>query len=138
MEREHPAYAWEFIQEMAEYARYVAVGVALIGGAITRDVRFALTCAGAAIIDIWLFQRAGKRAQEDSKKADGAVAYGIVAGLVAGRMALKAVLLIAAALVPSVLSFWGMVAGVLVMDTTVLLVGGIVASVRTFRFRSAG
>lgn len=139
MDRERPVYSWEFIREMAGYAKFVAVGVTLIGGALTRDVRFALTCAGASVIDIWLFDRAGKRTQTDSERqTGGAVTYGIVAGLVAGRVALKAVLLAVATMLPKVLSFWGMVSGVLVMDTTVLLVGGTVASFRTFRSRSAG
>lgn len=138
MDGQAPVYSWEFIQEMAGYARYMAAGVALVGGALTQDIRFALTCAGAALVGIWLFERAAKRARTASERGTEAAAYRTIGNLVAGRVVVKAVLLVAATLLPTVLSFWGMVSGVLVMDTTVCLVGGVVASVRTFCSRNMG
>ncbi|MCE5190168.1 MAG: hypothetical protein LLG08_00050 [Actinomycetia bacterium] len=138
MDGQAPVYSWEFIQEIAGYARYMAAGVALVGGALTQDIRFALTCAGAASVDIWLFERTAKRARTASEHSTEAAAYRNIGSLVAGRLVVKAALLVASTLLPAVLSFWGMVSGVLAMDTTIAVVGCVVASVRTFRSRSMG
>lgn len=128
-----PTYSWEFIRELVGWSRISALVVAIGGGVIMADARFALTCAAAAAIDIWLFSRIEAQGRTRLDPSGQGVNFGVVAGLVGARLAIKSVLLVLAAVFPRTLSFWGMVAGVLVVDTTVFLVGGIAAAVRMLR-----
>ena len=111
----------------------VALCVTLVGGLLTRDIRFVLTCAIASAMDIWLFGRIGECASAGSAQPGGRGPDGRGVLLSVGRVVLKAVLLVIATSVPGILSFWGMVAGVLIMDTTIVVIGGMVSWSRTFR-----
>lgn len=127
-----PVYSWEFIGELVSWSRISALIVAIAGGVIMGDTRFAMTCAAAAAIDIWLFSRIAVQGRKRLGDTGQGVNYGVIAGLVGARFAAKSVLLVLAAVLPRFVSFWGMVAGVLVVDTTLFLIGGIAATVRTF------
>lgn len=132
-----PVYSWEFMRELVSWSRYVALAVALGSGALMGDPRFAITCAAAAGLDIWLFSLFEDYGRSRLSGAAATVAYRRVAALVGVRFAFKGVLLVLAIIFPRLLSFWGMVAGVLIVDTTVLVVGAVVASVRTMSSASA-
>jgi hypothetical protein len=127
-------YSLEFLRELVSWSRWVALATALFGGALTRDIGFALTCGIAAAIDIWMLEAIEGRSRHslESGSSPGPT-YGTLAVLIGARLAVKSLLLVAAVMFPNLLSFWGMVAGVLVVDTTVLLVGGPVAALRTFQ-----
>ncbi|MRS12372.1 MAG: hypothetical protein EG823_04785 [Actinobacteria bacterium] len=123
-----------FLHAIARWSRWIALATALAGSAITRDLRFGLACAIAAAIDIWMLSAITERGR-DAIARDGAISTGqsALAALVGGRLAVKAVLLALAALMPQVFPFWGTVAGVLVVDTTMVIAGGPAAALRAFR-----
>jgi small-conductance mechanosensitive channel len=117
------------MEEIADWARWVALAAILIGTAVTRDYHFALSCGIGAAVDIRLMRLlAGRtRAAEASGQPRGvAEAFGV-------RLLLKGVLLLAAFLLPSVLDLWGMLVGVVVVELTLMTVGAAVAAARLMR-----
>lgn len=128
-------YSWEFLGELVNWSRMIAVGAALAGAVLTRDYRVPVSIALAAAVDIVTIQSIAARARkvvDQPGLAPEGLSLSTVAGNLFVRLASKAVLLLAAVVFPSVFDFWGMVAGVLVVDTTILIVGTTTAAVRTF------
>lgn len=126
-------YSWDFVAEIAGWAKYVAAAVALAGTAFTRDPRFLVSAMLGAIVDIVTLERIAARGKAALRGAEsGNVSLNDVAGYMGIRVASKALLLVAALVLPFLLDFWGMVVGVLVVDATIFLVGTWVAATRTF------
>lgn len=130
-------YSWGFLNEVVKWSRLAAFGAAIVGAAVTRDFRVPLSIAIGAAVDIVTIQsitmRAERIAPDDAPPSEPTgLRVSDLVGHMTLRVAAKAALLAAAAVLPAVLSFWGMVVGVLVVDTTILFVGSIIAAVRTF------
>jgi hypothetical protein len=109
----------------------MALAVALVGTGLTRDVRFGASCLLGAAFDIgtlqWMLGR--------SKGADPheALASGPLAFFFLFRLVVKAVLLVAAALLSQWLDVLGMAAGVVIVDVTLMTAGS--ASAARYAFR---
>lgn len=135
MTTQEQMYSWDFVREIAGWSKAVTFAVALCGILFAHDIRFAVTCALAAFIDIVILLAIEQRGREKYEGHDSAasITYGTLAWLIGLRLLLKGVLLGLASAFPGLFSFWGMVAGVLVVDSTVVLIGGPMATLRTFR-----
>jgi hypothetical protein len=130
-----PAFEWEFLRTLVRWSVIAALTVGAIGVVLTRDVSFALSFALAAAIDVGSMQAVITRGRGT---LEGGAPVGSGLGLlVSARLALKAALLVLAALLPSV-SLLGVALGVLVVDTTVLVGGSVAAGTRTFGGHGGG
>lgn len=123
---------WGFLRAIAWAAVALAMAV-LVGGALLgRGWGFALTFGFAFAVDLGISALVVHDARIHLACGGTGIAWRLSA-LVGARLALKAVLLAAAAFMPGVLDFIGMVLGVLLVDTTILVVGSIIAAARTIR-----
>ena len=126
-------FEWDFLDEVAWWAIGVAVIAAIVGTLVTHDAAFASGCLLAAGVDIALVlsaSRSARRALESHRVDDVAPMV-----MLAGRVVVKAALLVLAMVVPHVMGFAGTVAGVLLFDITLALVGSAIALVRSTRRR---
>ncbi len=124
-----PAFEWDYLRSLARWSVFAALAVGALGALLTRDVYFVASFGLAAAIDVATLVAivsAGRDAL-----ADGTPEMGRLPVLVGLRFGVKAVLLMLAAVLPS-LSFLGVALGVLVVDTTVLIGGSVAAAVTTF------
>ena len=124
-------YSLGLLRDVARWSVPVAVVAAVAGTAISRDLRFGASCVLGAAFDIGMLVWALRRTKDLDPHAAVASRPFVVAYL--ARMAVKAVLLVAAALIPAWLDLWGMAAGVLVVDLTLATVGSAAMGWRTFR-----
>jgi len=113
------------LARVARWSVLTAVVGALIGWAITEDVRFLLSVAFGAAIDIGTFAwMAASAAHANEPKV--AATSGL---LVVARVFFKGFALIIAIMMPTVFNVWGVLFGVLAVETT-LMIYGLVIGVR--------
>ncbi|MDR3686139.1 MAG: hypothetical protein P4L93_04175 [Coriobacteriia bacterium] len=124
-------FEWGFLDEIARWALGVGVVVAAAGAALTRDPAFAVACVIAVAIDVVLVSLSVRRARHglDSGHIDPVAP--IV--MLAGRLVVKAGLLLVAMLSHNTAAFWGAVAGVMVFDVTLAFGGSAIAVSRGMR-----
>ena len=124
-------FEWSFLDEVARWALGVGVVASAAGVAVTRDPAFAVACMVATAIDVLLVSLSVRRASHglDAGHIDP------VAPLVmlAGRLVVKAGLLLVAMLSHDTAAFWGAVAGVMVFDVTLAFGGSVIAISRGMR-----
>jgi hypothetical protein len=124
-------YSVDLLRKVAAWSVPMALAVALMGTGISRDLRFGASCLAGAGFDIgtlrWMLGR--------SKGTDPheAIANGPLAFFFLFRLAAKAVLLVAASLLPQWLDVLGMAAGVVIVDITLATVGSASAALHAFR-----
>jgi hypothetical protein len=111
------------LRDSIRWSIWVGLAVAVAGGFITRDWRFALACVLGAAVDIASVYWIARRTEAAGDVATATSSLSVM--FVAGRVVLKAVVLVAAFALPSVLSFWGALCGVLVFDATLVCVGAV-------------
>jgi len=118
-------FEWSFLDEIGRWALGVGVVASAAGVAVTRDPAFAVACMAATAIDVLLVSLSVRRASHglDSGHIDP------VAPLVmlAGRLVVKAGLLLVAMLSHDTAAFWGAVVGVMVFDVTLAFGGSAIA-----------
>lgn len=119
-----------FLGDMTRWAAGLAVVLAVGGGILTRDWRFVVACALGAAFDV---ASMALLLRTSSRRSSALQATQLAALLIAPRLAVKAVLLAAAAALPRLLDLWGMLAGVLVFDLTVMTVGSVKAAYGAWR-----
>lgn len=129
-------FSWEFLDEMTVWALVLGCVVAVGGGVVMGSVTFTAGCVIALGIDVALVRTATHRGQREL--ADGRVDSVAPMVMLAGRLIVKAGLLVLAILVPGALGFAGTVVGALTFDITLLVVGSIVAASRTMRHPKEG
>jgi hypothetical protein len=118
---------WRFLDDVAKWALGFSIAVAVLGAVITRAWTFPVTCLVVAGVDIALVHAAARRG-----------GHGVETGTVdevafllfGGRFVFKIVALVAAAIAPALISFWGAVAGALIYDTTLAFAGSFMAASR--------
>jgi hypothetical protein len=129
-------YSLGLLRDVAGWSVPVALIAALLGSALTRDPRFGVSCVIGAAADVgtlvWALRRT--RGMDPAE----ALASGPLAGAFVVRITAKAVLLVAAALLPAWLDLWGMVVGVLVVDLTLATVGSVAVAWHTFHPSGSG
>jgi hypothetical protein len=116
-----------FLREMGAWAMRLAVAAAVVGAAFTRDWRFPVSLAIGATVDIATLELAVKRAVAAGTTGLAAESH-VTPVLVAGRLLVKGLLLLAAVLLPAFLNLLGMVIGVLILDVTIMTVGSVKAA----------
>lgn len=120
-----------FVREVALWAAPLAAVAAVAGSLIAGDWRFGASCALGATADILtVFPIAGRI---DTAGVPTQQTLTLVGPWIAGRFALKGVLLVIAALLPAYASLAGTAVGVLAFDMTLITVGAALSAVRTFR-----
>jgi hypothetical protein len=129
-------FSWEFLDEMSVWALGLGVAIAIVGGVLLESAAFAIGCLVALGVDVALVRVATHRARREL--AEGRIDSVAPTVMLAGRLVVKAGLLVAAIFVPQMLGFTGTVVGVLVYDTTLIVVGSIVAASRTMRHTKEG
>ncbi len=129
-------FSWDFLDEMSVWALVIGTAIGLVGGYITGSVSFALGCLVALGVDIALVRTATHRARRELEA--GRIDSVAPTIMLAVRLVVKALLLVAAIFVPQVLGFTGTVVGALTYDITLVIVGSIVAASRTMRHPKAG
>jgi len=129
-------YSLGLLRDVARWSVPVAVVVAVAGTAISRDLLFGISCVIGAAFDIGTLAWALRRTRGLDPHA--AIASGPFVFAYLFRIAVKAVLLVAAVLLPTLLNLWGMAAGVLIVDLTLATVGSAAMAWRTFRPRRPG
>ncbi|HEY5432711.1 MAG TPA: hypothetical protein VIL06_04815 [Coriobacteriia bacterium] len=135
-ERGDVAYSLDLLRDVAMWSVPVAITVAVLGSAVSHDVRFGTSCVLGAAIDIgtlaWTVRRT-KDLDPHMAWSGGPLAYAFLF-----RVAVKATLLVAAVLLPAVLSLWGAAVGVLTVDLTLATVGSAAAAWHTLRPHRSG
>ena len=124
-------FSWDFIDEMSVWSLIIGVSIALIGGFLLKSVAFAVGCLVAVGVDVALVRiatRSGRRAFGEGRIDSVAPTV-----MLAGRLVVKAGLLVVALFVPQDLAFAGTVVGALTFDITLVVVGSIIAASRTMR-----
>jgi hypothetical protein len=135
-ERGGAVYSLDLLRETRWWAIPVALAFALVGTAATHDLRFGASCLLGATADIGTLAFALRGANGADPKV--ALSRGSLGYVMFGRLALKAVLLVAAAAFPAWLNLWGMAAGVLTVDVTLATAGSIAAARNAFRPHETG
>jgi hypothetical protein len=114
-------YSLGLLRKVASWSVPMALVVALFGTGLTRDLRFGVSCVIGAAFDVgtlyWALNRT-RNVDPHEALASGPLAYFFVF-----RLVVKAVLLVAAALVTGWLDVLGMAAGVLIVDFTLATAG---------------
>lgn len=122
---------WGLLQAMTRWSAAAAAAIATVALFVAPDRSFTATFAAAAAFDVATMALAVHVARGRFDEGSGS-ASAVVAAALAARLALKAVLLVAAALVPW-LHLGGMAMGVLLVDTTVLTGGSAAAAAHLMR-----
>jgi len=131
-----PVYSLGLLRDTTHWSVPVALIFALVGSALTRDLRFGISCLIGAAADIGTLALALRSAKGTDPRE--ALSGGPLATALLGRLALKAVLLVTAFLLPAWLSLWGMAAGVLTVDLTIATAGSAAAAYHAFRPHRSG
>ena len=103
---------------------------------LLQSAAFAVGCLVAVGVDVVLVRVATHRARREL--AAGRIDSVAPTVMLAGRLIVKAGLLVLAIFIPQVLGFAGTVVGVLTFDITLVVVGSIVAASRTMRHPKEG
>jgi len=129
-------YSLGLLRDVTRWSVPVAVAAAIVGSAFTHDARFGISCALGAGVDIGTLAWALRRTRDID--AHEALASGPLLNTFLFRLTVKAVLLVAAVLLPALLDLWGAVAGVLTVDMTIATAGSAAAAWHTFRPHRSG
>jgi hypothetical protein len=129
-------FSWRFLDEMSWWSLGIAVAISALVTVATRNPAFATGCLIAAGVDVVMVRMASHHARREIEA--GRVDAVAPAIMLAGRLVVKALLLVLSLVVPGFMSFAGTVAGVLVLDVTLAFVGGTVAVMRTMRHTREG
>jgi hypothetical protein len=139
MTEEHgdAVYSLGLLRDVARWSVPVALAAAVLGSALTHDARFGISCVLGAGADIGTLVWALRRTR--GLDPHEAISSGPFMRAYLLRIAVKAVLLVAAVLLPAWLDLWGTAAGVLTFDLTLATAGSAAMAWRTFRpHRRAG
>jgi hypothetical protein len=120
---------WSFLDEIGRWSLGIVAVAAVVGAVATRSWEFALSCLVAGAIDVALVHIAAERGGRAAETGDVDQAAMVI--FLGGRLVYKILLLSAALVWPSLLSFWGVVVGVLSYDVTLVVVGSFLAVERT-------
>lgn len=128
-------FTWSFLGAIISWS--LVFGVVILGTAILlgASTGFILSFLAAAAIDVgslWIMSQQGHKSVEAGHSPQG-----YIGGMTVGRVLGKAILLLAAALIPAV-DFLGAVIGVLLVDTTILIVGSIASAWKVMRDDQTG
>ena len=129
-------FSWDFLDEMAAWSLAIGCTIAVVAGFILGSTAFVAGCVVAVGIDVTLVRAATHRARRELE--EGRIDALAPTLMLAGRLAVKAALLVAAIFVPRVLGFTGTVVGALTFDITLVVVGSIIAASRTMRHPKEG
>ena len=129
-------FSWDFLDEMGVWALVIGGVIAVGGGVLLQSTAFAAGCLIAVGVDVALVRTATHRARREL--AAGRIDAVAPTVMLAGRLIVKAGLLVLAIFVPAALAFTGTVIGALTYDITLLVVGSIVAASRTMRHTREG
>ncbi len=121
--------SWEFLDEIGWWALGIGLLLAVAGSLATGTAAFAVGCALGTISDVVIVRLSSRRAARELEA--GRIDSAAPTAMVAGRLLVKALLLVLSLVAPSLLSFAGTVAGILVFDVTLAFVGGGLAIART-------
>jgi hypothetical protein len=124
-------FSWDFIDEIGVWSLAIGVAIALIGGLMLQNIAFGVGCIVAVGIDVALVRTAthrGRRALAEDRVDPVAPTI-----MLAGRLLVKAGLLVLALLAMRGIAFAGTVAGALTFDITLVVVGSVLAASRTMR-----
>ncbi|HEY5541109.1 MAG TPA: hypothetical protein VIL41_06620 [Coriobacteriia bacterium] len=124
-------FEWSFLDEVARWSLGAAVLVSAVGVVVTRDAAFAIACVVAAGIDVALVTASVRRARRELDAGRIDPVAPIV--MLAGRLLVKAGLLVLALVAREPAAFTGAVAGVLVFDVTLAFGGSAIAIGRGMR-----
>ena len=120
-------FSWRLFDDVAWWAVGLAAAAAVVGGVVTHGWAFPLTCLAVCGVDVAIVHVAARRggtALDDGELDTGAFI------LFGGRLVFKALVLVAALLVPSVVSFWGAVVGAVAYDTMLAVAGSVISATR--------
>jgi len=124
-------YSVDLLRKVAAWSIPMALAVALLGTGVSHDVRFGASCLVGAAFDIgtlyWMLGRS-KGADPHESLANGPVAFFFLF-----RLVVKAVLLVASALLSQWLDILGMASGVVIVDLTLMTAGSASAAWYAFR-----
>ena len=121
-------FEWSFLDEVCRWAIAAAVVVAAAGAWVMHSPVFALSAAVVAGVDIALVAGASRRGRRELEAGRiDAVAPTV---MLAGRLVVKAGLLVASLLWGGMAAFAGAVAGALVFDVTLAFGGSAIAIYR--------
>ncbi|NTU71873.1 MAG: hypothetical protein HGB10_08670 [Coriobacteriia bacterium] len=129
-------FSWGFLDEIAAWSLGLGGVIALGGGLLLKSVAFAVGCLIAVAVDVALVRLATGRARREL--AAGRIDPVAPMIMLAGRLIVKAGILVTSLLIPMAHGFAGTVAGALVFDTTLVVVGSILAAYRTMRHSGRG
>jgi hypothetical protein len=129
-------FEWSFLDEISRWALGVAVLASAIGSVYTRGAAFAVACMTATIVDLALVELSVRRARRELEAGRIDTVAPIV--MLAGRLIVKAGVLVLALLVNNAVVFQGAVVGVLVFDVTLAFGGSAIAISRGVRPREGG
>jgi hypothetical protein len=135
-ERSDAVYSLGLLRDMAVWSVPVALTAAVLGSAVSHDVRFGASCVLGAAIDIGTLAWVLRRTRDLDPRA--ALSGGPLAYAFLFRVAVKAALLVVAVLLPAVLDLWGAAVGVLTVDLTLATAGSAAAAWHTFRPHRSG
>jgi hypothetical protein len=136
MRTEARGFEWRFLDEVALWTAGVVAVVCVIGFLVTSSGMFVLGCVVCAAADISLALVAAHRAARELEagRVDGVAPV----VMTAGRLLVKAALLVAALLSRNGPLFWGAVAGVVAFDITLAFGGSVIAVRHGMRNASGG
>jgi len=129
-------FSWDFLDEMTVWSLVIGLVIAVGGGFLLGSVSFAVGCVVALIVDVALVRVSTHRARQEL--LEGRIDSVAPTVMLAGRLVVKAGLLVAAIFVPQMLGFAGTVAGALTFDLTLVVVGSIIAASRTMQHPKEG
>jgi uncharacterized membrane protein YdfJ with MMPL/SSD domain len=124
-------FEWGFLDEICRWALAVAVLIAVVGVWVTQQPVFAVAVLVVAGVDVAMIMASSRRARRELDAGRIDAVAPIV--MLAGRLIVKAGLLVAWLLYGGSAGFAGAVAGAVVFDVTLALIGSGIAVVRGLR-----
>jgi uncharacterized membrane protein YdfJ with MMPL/SSD domain len=124
-------FSWDFIDEVSVWSLVIGCAIAVVAGVMLESIPFAVGCLVAVGVDVALVRLSTRRARQEF--AEGRIDAVAPTVMLAGRLVVKAGLLVIALFVPEDLAFAGTVVGALTFDVTLVVVGSIIAASRTMR-----
>jgi len=118
-------FEWGFLDEIARWALGVGILASAAGVVYTHDAAFAVACMIATALDVVLVAVSVRRARHGLEVGHIDPVAPLV--MLAGRLVVKAGLLLVAMLTHNAAAFWGAVAGVMVFDVTLAFGGSVIA-----------
>jgi uncharacterized membrane protein YdfJ with MMPL/SSD domain len=129
-------FSWDFLDEMTIWALVIGASIAVGGGVVLQSISFGVGCLFAVGVDVGLVRISTHRARRELEQ--GRIDSVAPTVMLAGRLVVKALLLVAALFVPQVLGFTGTVIGALTFDLTLAVVGSIAAASQTMHHPKEG